>query len=73
MAQTLAPFLPRVEQVLTQTTRRVLQGELVPASEKSVSLFEPDTHVQGVVTPYVEFLSNSHNIKGIWNCSLFQA
>jgi IS5 family transposase len=41
----LAQFLPRVEQVLTQTTRRVLQGEQVPASEKIVSLFEPDTAI----------------------------
>ena len=45
IAQTLAQFLPRVEQVLTQTTRRVLQGEQVPASEKLVSLFEPDTAI----------------------------
>jgi IS5 family transposase len=45
VAGTLARFLPRVEQVITQTTRRVLYGEQVPASEKLVSLFEPDTAI----------------------------
>jgi transposase, IS5 family len=45
IAGTLAQFLPRVEQVITQTTRRVLHGEHVPASEKIVSLFEPDTAI----------------------------
>jgi transposase, IS5 family len=45
IAKTFAQFLPRVEQVVTQTTRRVLQGEQVPASEKIVSLFEPDTAI----------------------------
>ena len=32
-----------------------------------------EPHVQGVVAPYVEFLNNSHNIKGIWNGNLLQA
>jgi IS5 family transposase len=45
VAGTLARLLPRVEQVITQTTRRVLYGEQVPASEKSVSLFEPETAI----------------------------
>ena len=45
VAGTLEQFLPRVEQVITQTTRRVLHGEAVPASEKIVSLFEPDTAI----------------------------
>lgn len=36
----LARFLPRVAQVIDQTTRRVLGGEAVPADEKLVSLFE---------------------------------
>jgi transposase, IS5 family len=45
IAGTLARFLPRVEQVITQTTRRIVQGEQVPASEKTVSLFEPDTAI----------------------------
>jgi IS5 family transposase len=41
--QTLATFLPRVEQVIQQTRRRVFDQESVPASEKIVSLFEPHT------------------------------
>jgi IS5 family transposase len=42
---TLDQFIPRVEQVITQTTRRVLEGEQVPATEKLVSLFEPETAI----------------------------
>jgi transposase, IS5 family len=42
---TLDQFLPLVEQVIKQATRRVLQGEKVPASEKIVSLFEPNTAI----------------------------
>jgi transposase, IS5 family len=38
-------FIPLVEQVISQTTRRVLEGEQVPASEKIVSLFEPETAI----------------------------
>jgi IS5 family transposase len=38
-------FLPRLEWVITQTVRRVLGGETVPASEKIVSLFEPHTQI----------------------------
>jgi IS5 family transposase len=45
VARTLARFVPRVEQVISQTTRRVVQGEQVPAREKIVSLFEPDTAI----------------------------
>lgn len=41
--QTLTTFLPRVEQVIEQTVRRVFAHESVPASEKLVSLFEPHT------------------------------
>jgi IS5 family transposase len=40
LAQLLETFLPRTQQVINQTTRRILQGEQVPASEKIVSLFE---------------------------------
>ncbi len=40
LVQILETFLPRTEQVIDQTTRRILQGEQVPASEKIVSLFE---------------------------------
>jgi transposase, IS5 family len=43
-AQLLA-LLPRVAQVIDQTTRRVLHGEVVPAEEKLVSLFEAHTDV----------------------------
>jgi transposase, IS5 family len=45
LAQTLETFLPRTEQVIHQTTRRILQGEQVPASEKIVSLFEEHTDI----------------------------
>ncbi len=45
LAQTLETFLPRTEQVIDQTKRRILQGEPVPASEKIVSLFEEHTDI----------------------------
>lgn len=45
LAQFLETFLPRTEQVIDQTTRRILQGEQVPASEKIVSLFEAHTDI----------------------------
>ena len=41
----LTMLLPRVAQVIDQTTRRVLHGEAVPADEKLVSLFEAHTDV----------------------------
>ena len=41
VAEQLNAFLPRVEQVIDQTVRRVLGGEKVPAREKLVRLFEP--------------------------------
>src|SRR5919199_6626716 len=43
--ETLEHFIPRVERVIRQTTRRVLHGEQVPAGEKLVSLFEPETAI----------------------------
>ena len=43
--QILETFLPRSEQIIDQTTRRILQGEQVPASEKIVSLFEEHTDI----------------------------
>jgi IS5 family transposase len=43
LAATLERVIPLVRQVIAQTTRRVFQGEAVPASEKLVSLFEPPT------------------------------
>ena len=41
----LDQFLPRVAQAMSQAERRVLQGQVVPAKEKLVSLFEPHTQV----------------------------
>lgn len=41
----LTTLLPRVAQVIDQTTRRVGQGESVPAEEKLVSLFEAHADV----------------------------
>jgi IS5 family transposase len=41
----LTRLLPRVAQVIDQTTRRVLHGEAVPADEKLVSLFEAHADV----------------------------
>ncbi len=45
LAETLATFIPRAEQVMDQTVRRILQGEQVPAQEKIVSLFEAHTDI----------------------------
>ena len=45
LAQSLETFLPRAEQVIDQTRRRIMQGEQVPASEKIVSLFEEHTDI----------------------------
>jgi IS5 family transposase len=41
----LDQFRPLLEQVVSQAQRRVFGGETVPAAEKVVSLFEPDTAV----------------------------
>jgi IS5 family transposase len=38
-------YLPLVQRVVEQTTRRVLDGESVPAAEKIVSIFEPHTDI----------------------------
>jgi IS5 family transposase len=38
-------FLPRIAQGITQSVRRVMDGEVVPAKEKILSLFEPHTQV----------------------------
>jgi IS5 family transposase len=40
LTQTLETFIPRAQQVVSQTIRRVLQEEKVPATEKIVSIFE---------------------------------
>lgn len=53
----LERFIPRVEQVIAQTQRRVFEGEQVPASEKIVSIFEPHTSIicRGKANQAVEF------------------
>jgi IS5 family transposase len=51
LAATLAHMAPVVGQGIAQTTRRVLQGEVVPATEKVVSLFEPHTAISRPGTP----------------------
>ncbi len=38
-------FLPRNDQAITQTVRRVIDGEVVSAKEKIASLFEPHTQI----------------------------
>jgi IS5 family transposase len=45
LAETLNTFIPRARQVIQQTTRRILQGEQVPAAEKIVSIFEEHTDI----------------------------
>jgi IS5 family transposase len=45
LVATFDTYLPRVEQVLDQTVRRVFGGEAVPADEKLVSLFEAHTAI----------------------------
>lgn len=45
LKDTLETFIPRVEQVIGQTIRRVFQDEKVPADEKLVSIFEPHTAI----------------------------
>ena len=43
----LDQFLARVGQVIDQTVRRVCHGEIVPAHDKLVNIFEP--HMQIIV------------------------
>lgn len=45
LTEVLETFIPRAEQVVSQTVRRVFQDEKVPASEKIVSLFEPHSAI----------------------------
>lgn len=45
LVRQLDHFSPLVRQVIAQTRRRVLHGEVVPAGEKLVSLFEPHTAI----------------------------
>jgi len=57
LVETLETFLPRAEQVIDQTVRRVFENEKVPAAEKIVSLFEPHTAIirRGKVGKAVEY------------------
>jgi IS5 family transposase len=45
LAETLEIFIPRAQQVIDQTMRRVFEQEKVPAAEKIVSIFEPHTDI----------------------------
>jgi IS5 family transposase len=45
LAEDLKGFIALTEKIIDQTTRRVIQGEKVPAAEKVVSLFEPHTDI----------------------------
>ena len=45
LVQQFTHYLPLVDQAIRQATRRVLQGEAVPAAAKLLSLFEPHTQV----------------------------
>jgi len=45
LARTLRTFIPRARQVIDQTQRRIIQKEVVPASDKLVSIFEPHTDI----------------------------
>ena len=45
LADRLEHYLPLIEQVVSQTQRRVFHGESVPADEKLVSIFEPHTDI----------------------------
>ena len=57
LAQQLDTFVPRVQQVIRQTTHRVLDNQPVPANQKIVSLFEPHTAIirKGKAGKPVEF------------------
>lgn len=45
LAERLRQGVDLVEQVMSQTERRVLEGEAVPAGEKTLSIFEPHTRI----------------------------
>lgn len=57
LQESLDQFVPLLKQVMTQTRRRVLEGEVVPAAEKLVSIFEPHTQIirRGKVNKPTEF------------------
>jgi IS5 family transposase len=45
LAERMAQYVPLVQQVIAQTTHRVLEGRQVAAGDKIVSLFEPHTAI----------------------------
>jgi IS5 family transposase len=45
LCEQLDTYLPRVQQVISQTVRRVFDGEKLPPALKLVSLFEPHTAI----------------------------
>lgn len=45
LAERLEQVIPRLQAVIQQTKRRVFNGEAVPAREKLVSIFEPETAI----------------------------
>jgi IS5 family transposase len=45
LIQTLETFIPRANQIIDQTQRRIFEKEAVPAQEKMVSIFEPHTDI----------------------------
>jgi transposase, IS5 family len=45
LVEEIRHFVPLVNQVLSQTERRILRDESVPATEKVVSIFEPHTDI----------------------------
>lgn len=45
LVETMQRFLPRLEQVLDQTVRRVFEEQSVPAEEKLVSIFEAHSDI----------------------------
>lgn len=57
LLEKLILILPRIEQVIQQTTRRISHQEKVPASEKLVSIFEAHTDIicRGKINVDVEF------------------
>jgi IS5 family transposase len=54
LSANLQHYLPLVRRVITQTSRRVFDGESLPAAEKLVSLFEPHTAIirRGKLPPH---------------------
>jgi hypothetical protein len=45
LVQQAEQLLPRIDQAISRTARRVIDGAIVPAKEMIVSLFEPNTRI----------------------------